>query len=215
MTPSSSIKSFISGSVSVVRLGLQGFLLSFLVGCATPDFVTHYGIFEAENSAGETRLFRVYWQTVRYEGWKENRYQAFPVILESQCSQRVLRFYDQSFGDSRRCSEGPEQGIHFCASAKLDESRRGLALRDGALCGVITDRRGSKDILSLEGEILITLNCQPKVKERRTRAGKLNTDFLMGSSLPYIVSTKQVLGQDIEQILPEVSQHSSICDPDY
>ena len=40
----------------------------WLVGCATTDYTTHYGFFEAENSAGELRQFRLYWQTVRVEG---------------------------------------------------------------------------------------------------------------------------------------------------
>ena len=184
-------------------------------GCATSEFVTHYGIFEAENSAGEQRLFRIYWQTVRYQGWANERFQAFPVILETQCSERTLRFYDSSFGEGRRCKNGPAEGIHFCANSRTEEDRRGLALDHRSLCGVVTDRNGSTDILSLEGEVLLTLDCRPKITEKIVGGEKVNTDFLLGSSIPYIVSTKVVKGQDIEKILPEVSNHSSICDPDY
>lgn len=184
-------------------------------GCATSEFITHYGIFEAENSAGEVRLFRVYWQTVRYHGWAKNEFRAFPVVLETQCSDRELRFYDGSFSSQLRCQGADEDGIHFCARSRLDEDRRGRPLSDKSLCGVVTDRKGSKNILDLSGEVLITLDCRPKVTEKRVAGEIVNTDFLMGSSITYIVSTKIVEGQDIEKILPAVSQHSSICDPDY
>jgi len=189
--------------------------MGLLGGCATSDFVTHYGIFEAENSAGEQRLFRIYWQTVRYEGWTKNEYRAFPLVLESQCSQRKLYFYDTTFGEGRRCSDTDLDGIHFCARSQTDYDRRGVEIQDRSLCGVITDKQGAKDLLSLEGEILLTLNCRPKITEKRFGDEKLNTDYLMGSSIPYIISTKKVIGEDIDKILPEVSQHSSICDPNY
>lgn len=192
------------------------FVVAVLGGCATPTYTTHYGVFEAENSAGELRQFRVYWQTARFEGWSGDQYRAFPVVLQSQCSQRELRFYDASFGDALRCSDAKDrEGIHFCASGRLDETKRGLSLPDKALCGVITDRSGAERILDLDGTVLITLSCEPKVKERRAGNKKINTDFLQSSALPYIVSTRSVQGSDLEALLPEVSQHSSICNPDY
>ena len=206
----------------MVKLGkiLCCTLLTLLFsGCATTDYTTHYAIFEAENSAGEERLFRVYWQTVRYEGWLGNKYRALPVVLESQCSERALRFYDASFGAGRRCVDGgsnnssSNDGITFCGIGSEDENRRGRAIRDKSICGVVTDREGSKTILDLDGELLITLGCRPKLTERRVRFKKQNIDYLMGSAIPYIVSTKVVKGRDIEKILPVVSQHSSICDP--
>jgi hypothetical protein len=199
------------------RVVRTSFILLFLLigGCATSDFVTHYGIFEAENSSGEPRLFRVYWQTVRYEGWSKNEFRAFPLVLETQCSQRELRFYDSSFGLGRRCLDAPKEGIHACGNAQQDQNRRGGQLEDRTLCAVVPDRKGSTDLLSLEGEILITLDCRPAIAERRVGGEFENVDYLMGSSIPYIVSTKIVKGQDVDNILPEVSQHSSICDPDY
>lgn len=189
--------------------------LLLIGGCATSDFVTHYGIFEAENSSGEQRLFRIYWQTVRYEGWGGDEFRAFPLVLETQCSDRELRFYDSSFGSGRQCSDAEASGINFCGREAQDQTRRGLRLNDRAVCGVVTDRKGSRDLLSLEGQVLITLDCRPAVPEKRIGGEKVNTDYLMSSSIPYIVSTKKVKGRDIAKILPEVSQHSSICDPDY
>ena len=185
----------------------------FAGGCATSHYKTHYGVFEAENSAGEVRLFRVYWQTVRYQSWSEDRYQAFPLILETQCSRRDLIFYDETLGSHQRCDDAPESGIHYCANAAKDESRRGTPVKDNTVCATITDRSGANKILDLDGELLITLECQPKVKEKMVDGKKENSDFLLGSSLPYIVSTKSVDGVDLLSILPQVSQHSSICDP--
>lgn len=200
---------------SCLKFVYIAFAAQLLSACATSEYVTHYGIFEAENSAGEERLFRIYWQTVREQGWSGDRYRAFPVVLETQCSERTLRFYDATYGDGRRCIDGASEGIHFCARSRTEMDRRGRDLPDRSLCGVVTDRNGANEILSLKGELLITLDCRPKSTEKFVSGEKINTDFLMGSSIPYIVSTKTVKGQDIEKILPVVSNHSSICDPDY
>lgn len=188
-------------------------LLLLCSACATTDYTTHYGIFEAENSAGEQRLFRLYWQTVRYEGWLKNEYRALPLVLESQCSERRLRFYDNSFGDSLRCVGAPQGGISFCGQTRLDESRRGEAIEDRSRCGLVTDRNGVTTLLELNGEVLLTLDCRPKETQRQVGRKIKNIDYLLGSAIPYIVSTKAVRGKDIAEILPEVSSHSSICDP--
>lgn len=186
-----------------------------LVGCATTQYETHYAIFEAENSQGDSRLFRVYWQTVRYEGWSGESYRALPLIMETQCSERALTFYDASYGEALGCEDQVGEGIHFCGRSAQDETRRGLPIKDYQVCGTVTDRQGHKRLLELEGELLITMHCQPIKKEELVSGNKVNMDYLMSSSLPYIVSTKTVSGRDVAKVIPEVSQHSSICDPDY
>lgn len=186
----------------------------YLSACATTEYTTHYGLFTAQNSAGEERQFRVYWQTLHYEGWTENVDRPLPVYLEAQCSQRKLKFYDGSFGKGRRCEDAQGEGIFYCASSAQDVDRRGLPIEDDSLCGMITDSKGSTDILSLEGEILISLNCRPKATQKRVGTKKKNIDFLMNSSLPYVVSTKKVKGAEIDLYVPELFNHSSICDPD-
>jgi len=192
-----------------------GLLVVFcLAGCATTDYTTHYGIFTAENSAGELRQFRIHWQTVRYEGWSGNQFRALPVVLETQCSQRKLYFYDESFGPSLRCAEGDDQGIYYCTDSRKDMDRHGLALKDNIVCGTVTDRSGSNDILSLKGEVLITLSCRPKQTIKQLKNKKKNIDFLLNSELPYVVTTKKVKGKDLSLVIPSLSTHSSICDPD-
>ncbi|MDX1453234.1 MAG: hypothetical protein R3183_11805 [Oleiphilaceae bacterium] len=185
-----------------------------LSGCATSDYTTHYGFFEAENTAGELRQFRLYWQTVRYEGWSENTYKALPVIVEAQCSERPLRFFDASYGEARRCLGHDGEGIHLCSDGDKDLDARGLPLADESLCGRVTDRNGAQDILSLEGDVMLYVHCRPRETEVTQDDRRINMDYLMPSALPYVISTKRVEGRDIESIVPPLFNHSSVCDPD-
>lgn len=211
---------------------LAGLVLS---ACATPHYTTHYGVFEAQNSAGQIRMFRVSWQTVRYQGWGEDRYQSLPLILETQCSERKLYFTDASMAKIEPAkAQATEQGtisgerlahacvianggrgVHYCADAKRDESRTGLPVDTSQSCGYITDVAGSQSILNLAGELRISLACQPKVKEYPRANKRVNSDYLKASSQPYIVKTRAVEGSSREALLPELSEHSSICQPDY
>jgi len=200
--------------LSLLAVIMMAGAILFLTGCATTDYTTHYGIFTAENSAGEVRQFRIHWQTVRYEGWLEDKKRALPVFLQTQCSDRRLLFYDASFGEGRRCKGVKQDGIYYCGDAERDVDRRGLPVENGAFCGSITDRNGSKDILSLEGEVLLTLQCRPKETEVITLDERKNIDYLLNSSIPYVISTKKVSGQALEDLIPALSNHSSICDPD-
>lgn len=196
-------------NVFIVILWITG-----LSGCATTDVMTHYGVFTAENSSGKLRQFRVYWQVLRYEGWSSNQYRAMPLVLETQCSQRNLLFYDESFGKSKHCSDADEAGIFYCADNAVDMTRNGLELDNGSICGIVTDRKGSTDLLSLEGEILLTLNCRPKKTQKRQQGKLINIDYLLNSEIPYVVKTKAVKGSEIDALIPPLSNHSSICDPD-
>ena|GEM_PF-1445971 len=183
-------------------------------GCATTDYTTHYGIFTAENSEGELRQFRIHWQTLRYEGWTGNQFRVFPVVLETQCSRRKLIFYDSSFGRSRRCLDGDREGVYYCADSNKDMDRHGLELKDDIVCGAVTDQFGATDIRSLKGDVLISLSCRPKQTMKKVKGKKISIDFLLNSELPYVVTTKQVKGRDLDLVIPSLSKHSSICDPD-
>lgn len=183
-------------------------------GCATTEYTTHYGIFTAENSAGELRQFRIHWQTLRYEGWTENQFRALPVVLEAQCSQRKLKFYDSSFGRSRRCLDGEKEGIYYCADSKVDMGRHGLAIQDDIVCGTVTDEFGATDIRTLQGDVHIKLSCRPKNTIKKVKGKKKSIDFLLNSELPYVVTTKKVEGKDLDLLIPSLNNHSSICDPD-
>lgn len=188
-------------------------LLSLIMtGCATSEYTTHYGLFTAESASGEVRQFRVYWQTVRYQGWKSNQFRALPVMLETQCSERALRFYDESFGQGVRCRDRTSPSISYCGKNRLDTDRRGLDIQENQTCAMITDRQGSSDILSLSGEVLLTMSCRPRETERIVDGKKISTDYLKNSEVPYVVSTKSVPGEDIETIVPALFNHSSVCE---
>jgi hypothetical protein len=187
-------------------------LVLVMTGCATAEYTTHYGLFEAESASGELRQFRVYWQTVRYQGWKKNEYRALPLALEAQCSERVLLFYDDSFGTGLRCNDMKVPGISYCGRNRLDTDRRGLNISANQTCGFITDKQGSTDILSLEGELMITISCRPKETERVVDGKKISTDYLLNSEVPYVISTKSLPGRSIEALVPPLFNHSSVCE---
>ncbi len=183
-----------------------------LHGCATTDYVTHYGLFTAENSVGELRQFRVYWQIMRIQGWDSEEYRALPVILETQCSERQVLFFDESFGDGRRCKNTSNEVINFCGRSLHDTDRRGLPISNNTLCGSITDRNGASNIMDLKGEVLINIDCRPSKTEKPGIEKTINTDYLKSSQLPYVVSTKQVKGGNIEDLVPDLFNHSSVCE---
>lgn len=203
-------------TVQAVLFRLNVLILSasvlILSGCATSEFTTHYGLFTAESASGEVREFRVYWQTIRYQGWEANEFRALPVILETQCSERVLRLYDESFGKGLKCSDAQTSGITYCGSNRLDTDRRGLPIEEGQTCASITDRHGAKDILSLKGDLLLTISCRPKETERIESGKKVSTDYLINSAVPYVISTKSVEGDDIDALVPPLFNHSSVCE---
>lgn len=196
------------------RIVLFSFFVSVFTGCATSEYTTHYGLFEAESASGELRQFRVYWQTVRYQGWKKNEYRALPVFLETQCSERALLFYDDSFGKGLRCNDMKEPGISYCGRNRLDTDRRGLNITENQTCGYITDKQGSTNILSLDGELMLTISCRPRVIERLEDGKKISTDYLLSSEVPYVFSTKSVPGSNIEALVPPLFNHSSVCEQD-
>ena len=197
-----------------LRTQVTVILVLLLSACATSEYTTHYGLFTAESASGELREFRVYWQTVRYQGWKSNQYRALPVILETQCSDRALRFYDDSFGTGLRCHDMDGPGISYCGKSHLDTDKRGLAIKDNQTCASLTDRKGATNILSLEGELMLNVSCRPRETEKIVLGKKISTDYLINSEVPYIISTKSVEGQDIDSLVPHLFNHSSVCEKD-
>lgn len=201
--------------IATVSRVLVVFLASLLLtACATSEYTTHYGLFTAQSSSGEERQFRVYWQTIRYQGWEQNEYRALPVYLETQCSERVIRFNDESFGKGLRCVDAESPGVSYCGTNRLDTDRRGLPIQEGQTCAYLTDRQGSRDILSLKGDLLLTISCRPKQVERIEDGKKISTDYLLNSAVPYVISTKSVEGEDLEALVPPLFNHSSVCEKD-
>ncbi len=190
-----------------------GLSVVLLNACATTLYTTHYGVFTAENSAGDARQVRIYWQTAEIEGWDGKRYRALPFVLETQCSDRILRFYDQQSNRLRGCLPAEEGGIAYCGNASLDTDPRGLPIDNGDVCATVTDRSGATNLLELDGDVLISLACQPKETRRQFGRKFKNQDYLKPSVTPYVVATRRVSGKDVNSVAPTLSSHSSICDP--
>jgi hypothetical protein len=186
----------------------------FMSGCATSKYTTHYGFFDAENSDGELRQFRVVWETVEVESWKGKRFYALPLRLETQCSDRVLRFYDATARTQRACIAANERGIAYCGDASKDNDPRGLPIKNNSICGTVTNAVGAQAILRLKDEVHLTLVCEPKNSSRRDGRKKVNQDYLKPSVQPYVVATKAVEGQDSDGHVPKLWNHSSVCDPE-
>ena len=188
--------------------------LLLLQACATSRTTTHYGFFEAENSAGELRQFRLFWEIIEVEGFNERRVYSTPLILETQCSDRVLRFYDGNYRAQRACMDSEELGIAFCGDPANDIDHRALAIKDGKVCAYASDSRGAGKITLLRDEVQITMRCQPS--ETKVRRGRkwINQDYLKPSTIPYVVATKSVAGSDKDGHVPKLWNHSSVCDPE-
>lgn len=198
----------------LMQIVLAANLLINVSACSTAQYTTYYGMFEAENSAGQWRQFRLYWQAVHREGWGGDSDSVLPVVMETQCSHRKLYFYDQSFARNKQCGDMP--GIHYCASAELDEGARGEAVPTGQICAFLTDKSGATMIAELKGDVALTISCRPKVLEKQGPEEKLNMDYLLTSEQPYVIAIKSVKGggREVENYLPQLFNHSSVCDPD-
>lgn len=188
-------------------------LAILLQACATQRTTTHYGFFEAENSEGELRQFRVYWETIEVQGFDERRVYSSPFVLEAQCSDRALRFYDANFRSKRSCMNSGELGIAYCGKPTMDVDHRALPIKDGKACAYVTDSRGAGEIKKLGGKVLITMRCQPETPQVRVGRKWVNRDYLKPSSIPYVVATKAIAGSEKDGHVPRLWNHSSVCDP--
>lgn len=200
--------------ILLLRPLLAACSLLALNGCATTEYTTYYALFEAENSAGDWRQFRLHWQTVHREGWGGDSESVLPVVLETQCSHRKLYFYDQSFHRNRQCGDAP--GIHYCGKADQDVNPRGEPIESGRVCASLTDQAGATMIRDLRGDVTLSVRCRPSVLERQGLEEKENLDYLLTSEQPYKLSIKHVKGggREVENYLPQLFNHSSVCDPD-
>ena len=188
--------------------------IALLQACATSRTTTHYGFFEAENSAGELRQFRLYWEVIEVEGFDERRRFSTPLVLEAQCSERALRFYDGNFRAQRSCLDNNELGIAYCGNPSIDIDHRALPIEAGKACAYATDDRGSGEIKLLDSEVHLIMRCQPKETQIRVGRKWVNQDYLKPSAIPYVVATKSVAGSNKDGHVPQLWNHSSVCDPD-
>lgn len=188
-------------------------LAVMLSGCATTQYTTHYGFFEAENAAGDLRQFRVIWETGVIQDWGERRRFTSPLVLETQCSLRKIVFYDAGYPAQRSCLAEGEPGIVYCGDIVKDRDQRGLKIQPNSVCAEITDSRGATRISSLRDEVRISMSCQPAETQYQKDGKWVNQDSLMPSKLPYVIATTTLKGRDRDGHIPQLWNHSSVCDP--
>ncbi|PID44837.1 MAG: hypothetical protein CSB48_00535 [Proteobacteria bacterium] len=184
----------ISGLINHSGRWIPLFLVLLLSGCAS--YYEHYGSLESYNSAGESRIFVVSWQTsdsVFFDG------SATPIKLTTQCSERELVFKDSDF-DPFPCQG---DGIVACGSAKLDLDRNGRPVTsDSHVCAFISDEKGANKIVDLGNKIELTISCWPSSTLFEVDGKKKNRDYLRASVVPYTFFIKKVPMNSLEHRVP-------------
>lgn len=176
-----------------------------LGGCAS--YYSHYAIFPASNSSGESRQVRVSWQTAEYPGWWLMSDQATPLKVETQCSQRIWVLTDESQSDARGdCGEG----IRACAEPDVDLTANGRAEGD-TVCMAISPANEEARIASLGRQVELNVYCRPAEIERTTGDGdKENMDYIRASSVPYVIDVRKAPRGSLAGRLPELDD--AVCD---
>ncbi|HLV76335.1 MAG TPA: hypothetical protein VKY53_00205 [Marinobacter sp.] len=172
-------------------------LVLALSGCAS--YYTHYAIFPAENSAGESRQVRVFWDTAEYPGWWLFSDKSTTMKVETQCSERVWRLADDSHDRAADCGEG----IRACSDPARD-TLPGTGERAPAdfACLSVSSPEGAQRISELDGQFSLLVSCAPA---RRTldRAGEtVNMDYLRPSAVAYTVFARRVARGSLSARLP-------------
>src|SRR5690554_3217040 len=90
----------LSTARNVLKSALPVLLPVFgLTGCAS--YYTHYAMFPADNSAGESRQVRISWDSADYPGWWIVSDKSTTMKVETECSERVWRLADDSHDAAR------------------------------------------------------------------------------------------------------------------
>jgi hypothetical protein len=192
-----------------IKLLIMALATLNLTACAT--YYSHYGAFEAQNSKGEVRQFKVYWETQEYPNWYFEKNQASPITLSTQCSTRKWEFRDPSFG-SRFCSS-TAKGIVSCGNPSLDLNSNGLPVpNDHYVCARITDAKSANRIVDLKSQIEITMSCWPSSTEYKNQDKTINRDYLKQSEVAYTISTRKVPRFSMLENDPDLSNR--VCKKD-
>jgi len=175
-----------------------------LPGCAS--YYSHFAMFPAENSEGESRQVRVSWNTAEYPGWWFMDDRATALKVETQCSARIWRLLDDSHDGAGACGSG----VRACAEIGMDRvvvSREGL---DPSACMVVNPGDDDARIAGLESRLELLVACEPSVPEEKRGGEAVNMDYLSASVVPYTVYTRKVPRGTLSASLPSFDE--SVCD---
>ncbi|MBW4936285.1 hypothetical protein [Marinobacter sp. F4206] len=181
------------------------FLPLILPGCAS--YYSHYAMFPAENSAGESRQIRVSWQTAEYPDWWLANNKATPIRVETQCSDRVWRLRDEADEDAAGCGVG----IRACGEPGVDvQAPGGNPVLDEAPCMVVDPSNPDARIAGLGGKLELLVSCRPVSPTRGQGDEKRNLDYLRASPVPYTVYARKAPRGSLRAKMPEFDE--SACD---
>ncbi len=181
-------------------------LLVMQSGCAT--YYSHYAMFPAENSQGEPRTVRVSWQSAEYPDWWFLSDRATPITLETQCSERVWRLFDDSHAEAGSCGEG----IRACADSGLDRlASGGGAANSNDQCMAVNATDPQARIAAVSGRLELLVTCEPASATKGEGKDAVNVDYIRASTVPYTVYTRKTLRGSLNARPPKFD--SVACDP--
>ncbi|MBU2873858.1 hypothetical protein [Marinobacter salexigens] len=186
-------------------LALLG-LLVMQSGCAT--YYSHYAMFPAENSQGEPRTVRVSWQSAEYPDWWFLSDRATPITLETQCSERVWRLFDDSHAEVGSCGGG----IRACGGSKLDRLASGGRLassNDQCMAVNVSDPQAR--IAAVSGRLELLVACEPASVTKGEGKDAVNIDYIRASTVPYTIYTRKTLRGSLNARPPKFDNVA--CDP--
>ncbi|WP_247115737.1 hypothetical protein [Marinobacter sp. S6332] len=190
----------------VSRFLVMAGLLMVQSGCAT--YYSHYAMFPAENSQGEPRTVRVSWQSAEYPGWWFLSNRATPITLETQCSERVWRLFDDSHAEAGSCGEG----IRACGDSNLDRlTSEGQVASSNDQCMAVNASDPQARIATVSGRLELLVACEPASATKGEGKDAVNVDYIRASSVPYTVYTRKTLRGSLNARPPKFD--SAECDP--
>lgn len=166
-------------------------------GCAS--YHTHYAMFPAETSSGETRDVRISWDSAEYPDWWIANNRTTTMKLETQCSERVWRLADDSHEQAESCGEG----IRACADPARDEVVIIGASGEENRCLSVQVPGGGDRITAINSQFELRVSCQPLQPTLARGDETVNVDYLRPSSVPYTVYARKVPRGSLSARLPE------------
>lgn len=197
--------SLLRAKIEMRRLCLLLLVILLLPGCAS--YYSHYAIFPAENSAGDVRQIRLFWDTADYPDWWLASDKATPITLETQCSNRVWRLRDDSDDKAGLCGEG----IRACGQPDLDiDPLQGSPITETTRCLAINSEDANGRIAELNTKVSLLVSCQPAVVSKGEGDEQYNMDYIRASAVPYIIYVRKAPRGSLRAKMPRLDE--SACD---
>ncbi|WP_051146594.1 hypothetical protein [Marinobacter daepoensis] len=187
----------------IVSLRMMALLLpmAWLSGCAS--YYTHYAMFPAENSAGESRHVRIHWQSAEYPAWWPGADQATTMRVETQCSERIWRISDDSHDDAGACGTG----LRACGVPEFDIlTATGEPAGEDQPCMQVHLPAGAERVAEVGNSFDLLVSCRPAKAEARRGGDLVSQDYLRSSPVAYTVYARKVPRGSLSARLPDFDE---------